>query len=373
VTAPLDGMECELLEAVADRDDGAIEVINDYWIERDVQRWSDDALAAGFTEHDLATVDGFAQYPLCVEEGSPLDEHPDLVRLSPRYYRVADERRRGVECVVFDAEAITPRTRTRVVIKEAVLPRYHDVIEHEHLVLQGITHPNVVRCDGWATRPQRRALALQWCGSDLQRLLRAAREHGRLLGVDFALSVGAQLFAALAAIHAAGVVHREIRSDHVAVTADGTVRVIDFGTSRFLDGRQQFDRHDRYISPGFHDADYRFRYMAPELARGLEVTEVCDVWSATSLVCELVTNEHYAQGETGFDILNAILHGEPAPPVSVPPRSRLVLALGYERDAARRTSAAEMRDALVRSAAMDRVEIGPHVIARRLVELGVPC
>jgi hypothetical protein len=113
--------------------------------------------------------------------------------------------------------------------------------------------------------------------------------------------------------------------------------------------------------------------MAPELARGLDVTEVCDVWSATSLVCELVTNEHYAQGETGFDVLNAILHGEPAPPGLLPSRSRFVLALGYERDPERRASAAAMRDALVHGAAMDRVEIGPHVIARRLVELGVPC
>lgn len=405
MTAPLTSLECELLEAVAhERDDDATSVLGDYWIahvdeargsfvqidtgdnrerielaeeearlSHHAARWRAAALAVGFSERDLAIAGGFVEHPLCVEEGSALDEHPDLVRLSPRYYRVGRQLRRGVECAVHDAEAVTPRTRTRVAIKEAVIDDFHDVVEHEYQVLRRVAHPNVVRCAGWATRPSRRALVLQWCGADLRRLLVAASEHGVLLGIDVAASIGVQLFDALAAIHRARIIHREIRSDHVAVTADGTVRVIDFGTSRCLGGGSRFDRHRRYISPGFHDEEFRFRYMAPEQARGHALTESCDVYSATGLVCELVTNQHYAHGESGFAVLQQIVHGNPAAPATLPPRLRFVLSLGFEREPARRPTAAAMGDALVRGAAMDGVEIGAHVIARRLVELGVPC
>src|SRR5262245_23983350 len=112
--------ELELLEAVArDPDDeAALGVLADYWLEHGeeargaylhlqcgelgeridlapeetrlaehARRWREPLLRAGYRECDLALERGVLQWPLALEAGHSLDDQPDLVRLSPRYYR----------------------------------------------------------------------------------------------------------------------------------------------------------------------------------------------------------------------------------------------------------------------------------------------
>jgi serine/threonine protein kinase len=396
VTAPLTVTECELLEAVAQQQDGAQAVLGDYWItnvdeergsfvmhERarlaaDVSRWREPLVRAGFDERDLVLANGFLQWPLCVPAGDPLDGDPlhlaDLVRISPRYFREHDVLRAGVELDTIEAEAITPRTKTRAVIKSPREPEYVDILEHELAILQLVDHRNVIRPFGRVIRRGGvRALALPWAGIDLRRLLTLLREHGRLLGDDVVLAIAVQLLDGLAALHAAGIAHREVRPDHVMVAADGTVRVIDFGTASH--GASRFSRYSRFISPSYPvDWRYRMMYMSVEQTVGDNIDARTDLFSVAGLIAELATNVHPLMRQpvgSDFELVMRIrqqpfdLSGLPAP-------LRISLAMALERDRERRPAAADLRETLRAAARQMRLEIGPHVIARRLVELGVP-
>ena len=406
MAAPLTSLECELLEAIArDRDAGAMSVLGDYWIEHvdeargafvqlnagdnaaridladeearlstHAQRWRQVALSAGYPERDLVLVDGFLQWPIAVPADHPLDGHPDIVRISPRYYREGGQLRYGLECTVHEAFAVTPRTTTRIALKAPNIEETQDVIDHEHAILALLDHPNIVKSLGYAVRTRGRALALEWCGIDVRRLLSSAREYRTRLGVDVALAVGVQLFDAVAAVHRAQMIHREVRSDHVAIASDGTVRLIDFGTTSCLGPGPRFERYDRYVSPGVQgDLRYRINFMSREQCRGQDVTQATDVYSAALVIAELAAGQHPVPPQpTQLDLLMYLVQQQIEPAPSLPAPLRVALRLAMDRVASARPTASDMREMLIGTARMLGLDIGPHVIARRLVELGVP-
>lgn len=337
------------------------------------QRWRQPVIDAGYPEHELMLVDGFLQWPLCVIEGGPLDGHPDVVRISPRYYREQRVLQEGVGCIVYEGQAVTPRTLTRVAIKSARLPEAQSVIDHELRVLRSIEHPNVVRAVDVTIRRDGRALVTEWCGVDLRELIAAARAHRCGLGIDFAISVGVQLLDALAALDRAEITHHEVRSDHVTLAADGTVRLIDFGYAALGDLRGP--RPGYLISPTMVEPDvsYRLRYMSPEQVRGLTLDPRTDVFSAAGLICELMTNEHpVGRHANDFAMLMYMRDNDLAPPPALPPPLAVPLQRAFARDPDRRIPANGLRDSLIAGARREGIAIGPEVIARRLLMLGVP-
>lgn len=402
MATPLTSQECELLEAVAARDPGAWSVLGDYWIEHvdaergafvhisngenadridladeearlaaHAQRWRQLAIAAGYAERDLALAGGFLQWPIVVPENHPLDGHPDIVRISPRYIRERHQIRQGREFEIYAAEAVTPRTRTPIVLKVATYPELEYILEHERRILDGISHPNIARCLGWAVRTSGRALAFEWAGIDLRQLLRTARANRVELGLDFALSVGTQLFAGVAAMHAADVTNREIRTEHVAIAADGTVRMLDFGIASRSD--LPTPGH-RYVSPGLQaDMGYRVSYMSSEQVLGRKLTPATDVYSAAIVIAELAAMEHPVPAfQNVMDQLLALRDGGFQAAPTLPAPLRIALGLALQRARKDRPCASEMAATLRATAQMLKLDIGPHVIARRLVELGVP-
>ncbi len=399
--------ERELLEAVVREpdDEAALGVLADYWLEHgeeargeylhlqlgergaridlapeearlggEARRWREPLLRAGLDERDLALDRGFLQRPPVVQAGDPLDGDPDLVRLSPRYYRWLRTLYRGSFLDVLAAEAVTPLRTERVAIKVARSFQHVPILEREHAILGRLHHPNVSRDLGLAIRPEGAALVLAWAGASLDGILDATRRHQRPLGVAFAISVACQLCDALAATHTAGVVHREIRSDHVLVAADGTATLIDFGYVRAAEPiwpNAEYGYGPGGVSPGVIPMG-RVSYLSPEQAMGEEADERADLYSAAILACELVGGLHPVYGRTGMEALVAIRDGNLQLPRLPPPLADVIRRALARRRSARHGSARELGDALAAAAAASSIEIGPHVIAQVLCELGVP-
>lgn len=407
MSVPLSSLECELLEAIARGEtDGAMGVLADYWIERvdeargafvnlhcgeledridladeesrlaeHAARWRAPALAAGYSERDLILQNGFLQFPIVVAAEDPLDGHPDIVRISPRYYRERRCVREGMDCNVYEAEAVTPRTTTRVALKTAIHPNALALVERECAILRRITHPNVARVLGHAVRREGRAVVFPWYGTDLRTLVESAAEHRRVLGVALAISVGVQLLDAIAAVHRAGIIHTEVRSEHVMVAGDGTVTLVDFGFVRGEPPRPEDSSFYDLISPVRNPKEqrYRFRYLSPEQCRGLELGPATDVFSAAGVICELATSQHLTHtAHTAYQVLDQITHRQLEPPVQFPAPLGEALRMALDLDCDLRPSADVFRDTLIEHARRADVNIGPHVIAQRLVELGVP-
>ncbi|MFD0633518.1 serine/threonine-protein kinase [Catenulispora yoronensis] len=103
-------------------------------------------------------------------------------------------------------------------------------LRREGIAAAQIVHPNVAVLYDQGAHRDRIYLVLELVqGSTLADLMQQGR-----LPVRDALSYAAQVAEALAAAHAARVVHRDIKPQNVLITADGTAKVVDFGIAGFL-------------------------------------------------------------------------------------------------------------------------------------------
>ena len=169
-----------------------------------------------------------------------------------------------------------------------------------------------------------------------------------------AADIAAQVADALAAAHARGLVHRDVKPSNVLVQLDGRVKVTDFGIAKAADqGHEDLTRAGNVMGTA--------RYLAPEQLEGHPVDERADVYSLGLVLYEMLTGNAPFGADTEIGTAVARLTSS-APRVGdvragIPPGLAHVVERALERDPERRwPNAAAMRDALVpfRVAAPDR-------------------
>jgi eukaryotic-like serine/threonine-protein kinase len=139
------------------------------------------------------------------------------------------------------------------------------------------------------------------------------------LKVSEALDVAAQVVAALAAAHGAGIVHRDIKPENVMVRPDGLAKVLDFGLAKLTERPAATAEVDSQAptmaqlstEPGMVMGT--INYMSPEQARGLKVDHRTDIFSLGAMLYEMVAGRLPFEGKTPSDVLAAILTKEPEP------------------------------------------------------------
>ena len=162
-------------------------------------------------------------------------------------------------------------------------------------------------------------------------------------------ALGRQLADALAAAHARGVVHRDLKPHNLRVTPEGCLKVLDFGLARLLDPldsaattRTAIETRGMAGTPP---------YMAPEQLRGEEADARTDIYGAGAVLYEMATGRRPYGELHGALLSDAILHQAPRPPSELNPQipvqlGRVILRALSKRPADRPQSARELRDAL---------------------------
>lgn len=114
---------------------------------------------------------------------------------------------------------------------------------------------------------------------------------GGRLPLDVVVSITLRIVDVLAAAHAQGIVHRDIKPENVFLTADGGLKLMDFGIARALDGSGGTRTGDLMGTPGF---------MPPEQAgaRNSEIDGRTDVWAVGALMFVLLTGEEVHPART---------------------------------------------------------------------------
>ncbi|MPY61859.1 serine/threonine-protein kinase [Streptomyces spongiae] len=114
--------------------------------------------------------------------------------------------------------------------------------------------------------------------------------------------LGAGLAEALTAVHALGLVHRDVKPSNVLLTVDGPL-LIDFGIARATDGTASLTSTGVSIgSPG---------YMSPEQILGKGVTGAADVFSLGAVLAYAATGESPFPGDSSAALLYKVVHEEP--------------------------------------------------------------
>ena len=153
-----------------------------------------------------------------------------------------------------------------------------------------------------------------------------------------ALSIAFQIAEALAAAHAAGTIHGDIKPENILVRQDRYVKVLDFGLARKLSTET--------LALGSSPAFGTLRYMSPEQARGESLTPASDVFSFGLVLYELMTGQHAFPAISPLDTAQAILTKVPPSPSSVnpsiPTRLDVLIRAMLAKDPAARPGALEV-------------------------------
>jgi tetratricopeptide (TPR) repeat protein len=152
-----------------------------------------------------------------------------------------------------------------------------------------------------------------------------------------ATEVAKQLASGLRAAHARGIVHRDLKPENVFVTADGHVKILDFGIARFEDERQS---SGTVTGTGTGVVLGTVGYMAPEQVRGLPADARADWFAFGCILYELVGGRRAFQGATSVETGYAILNQAPPPLPDGAPYAALIRAC-LEKDRDRRPQSAD--------------------------------
>ncbi len=242
-------------------------------------------------------------------------------------------------------------------VKEANLKRF----EREARLASALDHPNICTIFDLNDIEGVHFIAMQYVeGKNVRELV-----SGRPLDLPSALSITIQVADALAAAHARGIIHRDVKAGNVMVTPSGQVKILDFGLAKLM---------DESASPGgIHHTDLTevgipygtATYAAPEQARGERVDARADIFSTGVLLYEMLTGMWPFTGKTSIDVRHAVLHDEPpsldeARPGGAPPQLQTILDRAMAKDQKQRyQKVSELRDDV--RAVLREVEAGAHI------------
>ena len=238
------------------------------------------------------------------------------------------------------------RARDTVLAREVAIKVLHrslagdqafvDRFRTEARAAAGLSHTNIVAVFDWGSVDGIYYMVMEHVRGQS---LRAVLNHEGRLEPAHAADVVRQTLLALEHAHRQGIVHRDVKPENILVTADGIVKVADFGLARaYAEGRQ--------TQAG--TVTGTVQYLAPEQIRGEPADPRSDLYSLGIVSYELLTGALPFTGETAMSIAYKHLSGRvPMPSAtvpSIPPELDGFVASAADRDREMRPeSALEMR------------------------------
>lgn len=279
-------------------------------------------------------------------------------------YRLLREVGRGASGTVYEAvDDAGCAAAVKLLAPPAALPEEEQLairrrFEREARALEAVRHPNVVRVLAWGEDAGRLYLAMELLRGEN---LRAVLQRSGPLPPHLVVGLGAQLCAALAAAHRAGVVHRDVKPENLVLLPDGSLRLTDFGVAWMESGAEATLTRTGGVlgSPA---------YMAPEQLLGRPVDARADLFSAATTLYQLLTDCLPFAGTALVEVAHKVAYEPHTPlPATVPPALAAVLDRALSK-----APGARFADATEFAAALDGALAAPAPAARATTALPAP-
>jgi serine/threonine protein kinase/Tol biopolymer transport system component len=206
-----------------------------------------------------------------------------------------------------------------------------------------LRHPNIVVIHDIASDQGREFIVMELVeGQPLDQLI------GRKgLKLSEALGLAVQIADGLAKAHAAGIVHRDLKPTNIMVTADGLVKILDFGLAKLTENLPSSEAGPTITlaaegKPRTEEGTIvgTAAYMSPEQAEGQAVDARSDIFSFGAVLYEMLTGRKAFGRDSQMKTLAAVLRDEPRPvsevTEAIPPELERVLNRCLRKDPQRR-------------------------------------
>ncbi len=181
--------------------------------------------------------------------------------------------------------------------------------EREAKAIAALNHPNIVTIFSVEKVDDQRFYTMEWVdGKTLDELIPSDGMPLREL-----LDRAVQLAAALCAAHDRGITHRDLKPANVMVTAEGRVKVLDFGLAKLLQERSRVSEIDEATAVKTQDGRVlgTAPYMSPEHIKGRDVDGRSDIFALGIMLYEMTTGERPFVGRSWAELMSVILRDAP--------------------------------------------------------------
>lgn len=185
----------------------------------------------------------------------------------------------------------------------------------EAQVASALNHPNIVTIYEIGLAPPHEFIAMEYVhGRPLDTLIGASG-----LPLRDVLAYAVQIAAALAAAHAVGIVHRDVKPGNVLISDGGLAKVLDFGLAKLIAETITNAAGDSTSTVAIGSSPRTVEgaimgtvsYMSPEQAQGKPVDHRSDVFAFGAVLYEMLTGKRAFAGDSTVSTLAAILRAEP--------------------------------------------------------------
>ncbi len=182
--------------------------------------------------------------------------------------------------------------------------------EREARVVAALSHPNILSIHDFGTENSVCFAVMELLEGET---LRSRVRRGPLPWKK-AIELGAEVSEGLAAAHAKGIIHRDLKPENIFLTADGRVKILDFGLARVVSPPPEGDETRAYGAESVTEAGVvvgTAAYMSPEQVRGQEVDAGTDIFALGCVLYEMMTGVAPFKRDSGPETMAAILKEDP--------------------------------------------------------------
>jgi serine/threonine protein kinase/Tfp pilus assembly protein PilF len=178
----------------------------------------------------------------------------------------------------------------------------------EALALAKMNHQNIATIFEFSSQSGVDFLAMEMVPG----LTLSARLVGGPLDEEEALKLGMQLADGLAAAHAQGVTHRDLKPGNLMVSPEGRLKILDFGLATMLKSAEEMELTRSVAETS--GLSGTLPYISPEQLRGEPADAQSDVYAAGTVLYEMATGRRPFRQPQSAELIGAILHQPPSPP-----------------------------------------------------------